>query len=307
MGTQFTVKVVAPPATVEAGALEREVLDRLRGIEALMSTYDPDSELSRLNRFDAPDWFAVSPQTATVLDEALRIGKLTSGAFDVTVAPLVGLWNFGPERRAADRVPSDAEIEAVRARIGLEQLEIRRSPPGVRKGRPDVSIGLSGIAKGFAADQIAAHLDDRGIRNYMVDVGGEVKARGRNPSGKPWQIAVESPLSGVRDIHRVIPLDGLAVATSGDYRNYFEQGGVRYSHILDPRTGRPITHTLASVSVLDPCCTRADALATALMVLGPEAGYNLALEEELAVLLIIRSDAEFVEKMTPQFRQTLRQ
>jgi len=307
MGTWFTVKVVDLPQDLEADALEREILDALGAMEALMSTYDPDSELSGLNRFEGADWFAVSAQTAAVVDEALQIGELTDGAFDVTVAPLVRLWNFGPARRTIDRVPSDAEIEAVKARVGFRQIEVRRSPPGVRKARGDVSIDLSGIAKGFGADRLAEHLDRRGIRNYMVDVGGEVKARGRNPRGKPWQIAVESPLTSTREIQRVIPLDGLAVATSGDYRNYFEQDGVRYCHIVDPRTGRPITHKLASVSVLDPSCMRADALATALMVLGPEAGYNFARKHELAVLLVIHGDAGFVEKMTPPFERVVKQ
>ena len=307
MGTWFTVKVVDPPKDVEAETLEREILDTLARLEALMSTYDPDSELSRLNCYEGPDWFDVSPQTAAVIDEALRIGELTGGAFDVTIAPLVSLWNFGPVKRTTDRVPSDAEIEQLKARVGFRRIEVRLSPPGVRKEREDVSIDLSGIAKGFAVDRLAEHLEHRGMRDYMVDVGGEVKARGHNPRGKPWQIAVESPLASTREIQQVIPLDGLAVATSGDYRNYFEQDGVRYCHILDPRSGRPITHKLASVSVLDPSCMRADALATALMVLGPEAGYNFAREHELAVCFIVNSDTGFVEKMTPQFEQVLKQ
>ena len=200
MGTRFTVKVVDLPKHVEVEALKREILDKLGGLEALMSTYDPDSELSRLNRFEGPDWFDVSPQTAAVVDEALRIGELTDGAFDVTVAPLVSLWNFGPARPTIDRVPSNAQIEEAKARVGFRRIEVRRSPPGVRKERKDVSIDLSGIAKGFAADRLAEHLEHRGIRNYMVDVGGEVKARGRNPRGKPWQIAVESPLMSTRQI-----------------------------------------------------------------------------------------------------------
>ncbi len=305
MGTWFTVKVTGPPPGVDAAMLEQEVVARLETLEGRMSTYDPESELSRLNRFEGSDWFAVSDETAAVLDEALRIGKLTGGAFDVTVAPLVNLWNFGPVKRTADRVPSQAEIDAVKARTGPELVEVRPSPPGVRKRRADVSIDLSGIAKGFAVDRVAEHLEDRGVRNYMVDVGGEVRARGRNPDGKPWQIAVESPATDARSIYQVIPLDGRAVATSGDYRNYFERDGVRYSHILDPRSGRPITHRLASVSVVGPSCMRADAWATALMVLGPEAGYNLALEHELAALFIVKRDTGLVDKATPAFERVL--
>jgi len=303
MGTWFTVKVVELPDSVDAETLKREIDAELAGIDALMSTYRPDSELSRLNRFNESDWFAVSPETAAVIDEAVEVGRLSGGAFDVTVAPLVNLWNFGPDKRTSDHVPSPAEIEEAKARIGLENIEVRLTPPGVRKKRGDLSIDLSGIAKGFAVDQVAEHIERRGIRNYMVDVGGEVKARGRNPSGKPWQIAIESPVTDTREIHKVLGLDGLAVATSGDYRNYFEQAGVRYCHILDPRSGRPITHKLASVSVLGPSCTRADAWATALMVLGPEEGYNLAVEEKLAALFLVKTGSGFVEKATPRFEE----
>jgi thiamine biosynthesis lipoprotein len=305
MGTGFTVKIVDPPPTVSTEALEEEIAARLGQINGWMSTYDSDSELSRLNRFEQPEWFEVSAETASVIDEALRVGRLTDGAFDVTVGPLVNLWNFGPVRRDTDRVPPSDEIDEVRARTGLEKVEVRLSPPAVRKLRGDVSIDLSGIAKGYAVDEIAGLLERSGVENYMVDVGGEVKARGRNPKGKPWQIAIESPVAGTREIHKVIPLDRLAVATSGDYRNYFEQEGIRYAHVIDPRSGSPITHKLASVSVLDPSCMRADGLATGLMVLGPEAGYNLALREELPVLFLVKSETGFVERMTPQFEQVI--
>ena len=305
MGTWFTVKIVDPPPAVSTAALQEEIGARLRQINAWMSTYDPDSELSRLNRFDQPEWFEVSAETAAVADEALRVGRLTEGAFDVTVGPLVSLWNFGPVRRTTDRVPPPDEIDEVMARTGLTKVEVRLSPPAVRKQHGDVSIDLSGIAKGFAVDEIAGLLERSGVEHYMVDVGGEVKARGRNPEGKPWQIGIETPVAGKRGIQKVIPLDRLAVATSGDYRNYFEQDGVRYAHIIDPRCGRPITHKLASVSVLDPCCMRADALATGLMVLGPEAGYNLAKREKLPVLFLVKSETGFVERMTPQFEQVI--
>lgn len=319
MGTWYTVKVVDPPASVDLAALDGQIRDTLSRVDALMSTYRPDSELSRLNRCDLPSaeyenappsgwqWFEVSHETAAVVNEAVEIGQLTHGAFDVTVAPLVDLWNFGPDKRVADTVPSPAEVEEVKARIGLEKLEVRLSPPAVRKGRKDLQIDLSGIAKGFAVDQVADQLDGLGIHSYMVDVGGEVKARGRNRKGRPWQIGVESPTSGTRGIQKVIPLDGLAVATSGDYRNYFEKDGVRYCHIIDPRSGRPISHKLASVSVIAQSCARADALCTGLMVLGPEAGYNLAVEEDLAALFLVKSRTGFDEEMTPRFEELLQQ
>jgi len=303
MGTWFSVKVVDPPASIDVQALEAGIGEVLAQVDALMSTYRLDSELSLLNRFDEPDWFGVSADTAAVIDEAQQVASLTGGAFDVTVSPLVNLWNFGPVKRTEDRVPSAAEIEDVMGRIGFEKVEVRLSPPAVRKERGDLSIDLSGVAKGFAVDKVAERLERDKIQNYMVDVGGEVKARGRNPKGDPWRIGIETPTSGERDVGRIISLDGLAVATSGDYRNYFEQDGVRYCHLIDPRSGRPIGHTLASVTVVGPDCARADALATALMVLGPDAGYNLAVEEELAALFLVKTEDGFVEKTTPRFQE----
>jgi thiamine biosynthesis lipoprotein len=301
MGTRFTVKAVDLPSSIDAQSLQREIQDRLERVDALMSTYDPDSELSRLNRFDTMEWFEISPETATVLAEARRIAELTGGAFDVTVGPLVELWNFGPDKSPTDRVPADGEIEEVKAKTGWQGIEVRLSPPGVRKKRKELSVDLSGIAKGFAVDRVAEHLEERGIENYMVEVGGELRARGHNPQGKPWQIAVEAPTPGVRSIQRVVGLDGLGMATSGDYRNFFEEDETRYSHVIDPRSGRPIAHDLASVTVLAPSCMEADALATALLVMGPDAGYELAAREKIQALFIVRTEAAFAEKATPQF------
>lgn len=305
MGTRFLVKVVGRPPR-DAESLEREIGRCLDEIDRLMSTYRPDSELSRFNRFDRTEWFPVSEPTARVIAEAVRVGDLTGGALDVTVGPLVDLWNFGPERRPGDRVPSPQELDRARERIGYDRLDVRLAPPAVRKKKPDLSVDLSAIAKGFAVDAVADLLERRSIEHYMVEVGGEVRARGRNPRGRPWQIAVEVPLEGLRAIQRVVPVSGSALATSGDYRNYFEVEGVRYSHILDPRTGRPIRHELASASVLAPTCIEADALATGLMVLGPEAAFELAEREGLAVLLIIRTRGGFAERMTPRMEAALR-
>ena len=245
---------------------------------------------------------AVSPQTAAVIDEALRIGELTGGAFDVTVAPLVSLWNFGPARRTTDRVPSDAEIEALQARVGFRRIEVRLSPPGVPKEREDVSIDLSGIAKGFAVDQLAEHLEDGGIQNYMVDVGGEVKARGRNPRGKPWQIAVESPLASTREIQQVIPLDGLAVATSATTATTSSEtaSATATSSTPAPGPGSPTSSPPSPCSPSNPSCVRADALATALMVLGPEAGYNFARSTSWRCRFFVNIGNGFVEKIRPR-------
>ena len=301
MGTRFTVKVVGLPESMDVETLGREIGQQLLEVDALMSTYRADSELSRFNRSDQTDWFDVSPDTAAVIGQAGRIAVLTGGAFDVTMGPVINLWSFGPDEAEA-RVPQPEQLERAAARTGYQKVEVRTSPPALKKSRADLSIDLSGIAKGFAVDKIAELLQSRGIDNYMVEVGGEIRANGHNREGHPWRIAVESPLPGVRKIHRTLGLNDSGMATSGDYRDYFEKDGVRYCHIIDPRTARPITHKLASASVLAPSCMRADALATGLMVLGPEEGYKLAIREGLAVLFIIKDDTGFIEKMTPEFK-----
>ena len=301
MGTRYTVKLVDPPNSVGRQTLEEQIRRKLGHVDALMSTYRHDSEISRFNRWDRHEWFAVSAETAAVIDEALQVGRLTGGAFDVTVGPLVNLWNFGPEQDSRDEVPSPEQIEAARNRVGFQHLEVRLSPPAVRKKRTDLYLDLSGIAKGFAVDLLAEHLERCGIGNYLVEVGGELRAKGHNAQGDPWQVAVESPLAGVRAIQRIVALENVGMATSGDYRNYFEEDGVRYSHVIDPRSAAPVAHGLASVTVLAPSCTRADALATGLMVLGPDAGYELALEEDIQAIFIVHGDTGFVEKTTPNF------
>ena len=305
MGTSYSVKVAHPPRGVDEQALKEEIDAALDRIDALMSTYKPDSELSRLNRSKPNEWFSVSPEVAAVIDEAIRIGQLTDGAFDVTVGPLVNLWNFGPERSVTARTPSDAQIRRAARRVGLEHVDVRLSPPAVKKRQEDLYIDLSGIAKGFAVDRIAELLDRRGIEDYLVEVGGELKAKGHKRPGRPWQVAVESPVAGERAIQKVIALEDLAMATSGDYRNFFEEDSIRYSHIIDPRSARPVTHRFGCVTVLDASCMRADALATALMVLGPDAGYKLAIQENLPALFIVKDTTGFVEKATPPFKKLL--
>ncbi len=309
MGTTFTVKIVALPPDVDASRLQREIVQTLRDVDARMSTYRRDSEVSRLNRFQRDDWFPVSRETALVIDEAVRIAQLTGGAFDVTAGPLVDLWSFGPgggdhESQAEHRnVPAAEAVNLALGRVGCNNLEVRLSPPAVRKQRADLHLDLSAIAKGFAVDRVAEHLQSCGVTRYMVEVGGELTVKGRNTDGGPWQIAVETPADFSRTVQRVIPLEDAAMATSGDYRNYFEKDGIRYSHIIDPRSGRPVSHRLASATVVDASCMRADALATALMVLGPDEGREFASREGFSVLLLIRSDTGFVEEATAAFEK----
>jgi len=304
MGTSFSVKVVDPPAQLHRDTLLALVNAELAGLVQHMSTYEPDSELSRFNLSRETDWIAASSELIEVLEEARQVSELTSGAFDVTVGPLVDLWGFGPEY-TGDRIPTDAEIDTLLARVGYDNIEVRSDPPAIRKRNPGVHVDLSAIAKGYAVDRLALLLESHGISSYLVEIGGELRGHGQNQHGELWRIGIETPSAGERSVHAVIGIDNTGVATSGDYRNYFMHDGQRYSHTLDPRTGRPVVHALASVTVISPDTMRADAMATALMVLGPDAGYALADRTGLAACFIVRTADGFVDHQTAAFDRHL--
>lgn len=304
MGTRYAVSVVGG-TELEAGSLRDRIDSRLIGINRLMSTYDPESELSRFNKSDSTEWFPVSEETASVTASALGLAADSGGAYDPTVGPLVNLWGFGPGKRR-EQPPTDEEISSVRASIGHELVETRLDPPALRKQTPGVYLDLSSIAKGHGVDAVAELLLEAGVEAFMVEIGGEVRTLGRKPGGKPWRIGVEkvdalmSGSEGRPSLQRVVELVGRSMATSGDYRNYFEHEGVRYSHTIDPTTGRPVDHDLATVTVVAETCRDADGLATALLVLGPIAGYDWAVEREVAALFVSRGeDNELTEQATP--------
>lgn len=302
MGTTYSVQVVDLPATLASAELHSRVDETLRAIEERMSTYDPDSELSRFNASDSTDWFPVSGETLAVIEEALRVSHLSAGAFDVTVGPLVELWGFGPGGERAR--PAPAAIEATLASVGFRRLETRPSPPSIRKRVPGLRVDLSAIAKGFAVDEIARLLLAAGVRAFLIEVGGELRAGGHGPSGAPWRIAVERPQPAARAPACVLQLEDGAVASSGDYRKAFEQDGVRYAHVLDPRSGRPVSTGVALATVLSASAAEADAFATALMVLPPDEGLRLAERQGLAARLLVRDDGGFSERHTPRFPAT---
>ncbi|GMV98555.1 MAG: FAD:protein FMN transferase [Phycisphaerae bacterium] len=298
MGTSYALTLAG--RTSSAGLLEdlhRGVAAELHRIEALMSTYRPDSEVSRFNAARGEAWLAVSPETARVVAEAIDIGRRSGGAFDITVGTLVGLWGFGPGGRPG-RVPGDDDITAARLHVGLDALEVRLDPPAIRKHDPLRRIDLAGVAKGFGVDRAAAVLDAQGVEDYLLEVGGEIRARGRNALGSPWRVGIEAPGAESRAIHRVLPLANLAVATSGDYRIFFDHQGRRYSHTIDPRTGRPVCHGVTSVTVVHPSCMHADAWATALTVLGPHEGLAVARREKLAALMLVQNAGALRELRT---------
>jgi thiamine biosynthesis lipoprotein len=303
MGTWYSVKL----PSLEQGTpeeLQAEIDQRLERINDLMSPWREDSELSRFNRWTSGDWFEVSSETARVMIEALRVARLTEGALDITVGPLVELWNFGPNR-GEFTLPTDEEIFAIMARVGYARLEVRDAPPAARKRRGDLVVDLSAIAKGYGVDEVAALLERGGVQDYMVEIGGEIRTRGTKADGTPWTVGIETPEPGRRSVLKALKLGDAGMATSGDYRNYHERDGKRYSHMIDPRTGRPIEHRLASVSVVAGDCMHADAMATALMILGPEDGYRLASDHDLAALFIVREASGLAERATPAFESLL--
>ena len=300
MGTSYRVTLGKVPATVDAPRLETKLRSILATVNGQMSTYQSDSELSQFNSLRTSDWMAVSADLVTVVATAETVSRMSDGAFDVTVGPLVNLWGFGPQQRSPLPPPAD-NLEAARARIGYWKLQTRASPPALRKQQPDIYVDLSAIAKGFAVDRLADYLEELGIEDYLVEIGGDLRVKGVNAQGTPWRVGIERPVAASRAVYRVVPLSDQAMATSGDYRNFFERDGQRFSHTLNPHTGRPVTHTLASVTVVSSSTMYADAIATALLVLGPQAGYQLAQRENLAALFIVKQDDGFVEKATAAF------
>jgi thiamine biosynthesis lipoprotein len=314
MGTTYEIKLAANPRAIDPSALQADIDALLEAVNDQMSTYRSDSEICRFNRTAADEWFPVSRETAEVVAIAQDVSRASDGALDVTVGPLVRLWSFGPPdttngdgsaaaaerngRTAAFAPPAEASIAAARETVGFQRLEARQDPPALRKQIERLEIDLSAVAQGFGVDQVAQLLDKRGLTGYMVEIGGEVRAKGRRLDGRPWQIGIERPADDRRELLAAVPLSDASLATSGDYRNYHESAGRRFPHILDPSTGRPVDHALASVSVLADSCAAADAWATALMVLGPERGYNCANEHGVAALFVTRTDDGFAERMT---------
>jgi thiamine biosynthesis lipoprotein len=311
MGTTYSVQIVGMPDANHdvqslAGAVS-QLLHRLDKVQ--MSTYVPESELSLINSAAPGTDIQLSAELSEVLALALEVTLLTEGAFDVTVGSLVNRWGFGPDRPQTERVPPRAEIEALMASVGSRHLQLDSESRTLRK-LAEIYIDLSGIAKGYAVDKLAELLDGAGIENYFVEIGGELRIKGYKPGGLSWIPAIEKPIDDIPQVYEVLYTRGesIALAGSGDYRNYFEQDGVHYSHEIDPSTGVPINHLLAGVYVIDRSAARADALATAFMVMGLERSYGLAERMNLAVYFISRNPANdgFIDRHTPRFESYLR-
>jgi thiamine biosynthesis lipoprotein len=304
MGTTWSV-IFVHEGDPDPDAVRRVVQKQLDLVDRLMSHYRAESEVSAFNRLESPTPFPLSRETAAVVSTALEISELSGGALDITIGPLVDAWGFGPGGRTVD-APTEDDLATLLETTGSRHLTFDVSASTLSKHRRAVRIDLSSIAKGHAVDLVADALVSEGVGRFMVEVGGELRVHGRNPDGAPWRIAIEQPTRGGRAVHSVVAVTGGALATSGDYRSYRSLGESTMSHIIDPRTGRPVTHALASVSVIDERCVRADAWATALLVLGPEDGPALAERLGLAALFITRSPTgAFEERATTTFQPLL--
>ncbi len=299
MGTRFSVQISS--AGGDPGPdLAARISSALEEFEQRYSTWRPGSELSQFNDNRSTNWIDVSAELCLAVSNALELNRITKGAFDISIGRLVNLWGFGPDGDLRNRPPA-AAIDAARNASGTQRVETDCKTPALRKASADIYLDLSAYAPGLAVDTVAAIVESSGYRNYVVDIGGEVRANGVKGNGECWSIAIESPDPAYRLVRRILPIENKAVATSGDYRNFVDIDGRRYSHLIDPRNGEPISGALASVTVVADSAAVADAMATALMVLGPKEGFALALDLKVAAYFIVRDTAELVDLATPEF------
>lgn len=303
MGTSWHLKAAAPAQRV--GELQHLVEERLAKLTAQMSAWEPESDLSRFNRAQAGTWHALPDELFRVIAHAHELARDTDGAFDPTLAPLVALWGFGPDGAARTVPPSIVEIEQAKAQIGWHKIQLR---PATRElFQPgSLSLDINALGPGFAVDEIGRALQQAGEEDFLFELGGEMLASGLRPDGEPWRVAVERPDQHEDDAQfdTVVALHEAAIGSSGDYRVGFEHEGRRYSHTLDPRSGEPVQHAAAAVSVVAKSAMQADALAAALMVLGPEEGLRFAEQRGIAAVFTLRDEAGGNRRIaTPAFEQ----
>jgi thiamine biosynthesis lipoprotein len=309
-GTTYHIKYIATASSPAPRLLQTDVEKILADVDRQMSTYRPDSELSQFNRAPAGEWFPVSQAVIDVVIAAREISEKTGGALDVTVGPVVRLWHFGPPPTIDTKAeklepPTDAEIAVSQSRVGYKLLDVRTEPPALRKHVAGLEVDLSSIAAGYTIDRLSDLLRKHGIENFMIEIGGEVRAMGARADGGPWKIAIERPLVGRRELQTVVALTDAAAATAGGSRKFFDYQGRRYSHIIDPGTGRPVDHSLGSVTVLADTCMAADGWDTPLLVLGPDRGFDCAEKNGVAAMFLSAGQRDFV-RTTSAWKRRIR-
>lgn len=302
MGTSYQVKIITND-DVPTENLGEQIENRLSSLNQTFSTYIETSELMQFNQAKTGQPQAISEDMQVVMSIAQEVYGLTDGAFDPTVAPLVNLWGFGPNE-SNNVIPQSEQIQQALSVIGLNHLVLNKAAKKAQREQ-DIKLDFSAIAKGYAVDAVADLLESSGIQHYLVEVGGELRARGYKPNGDLWRIAIERPSLVQGDVQQVIALQDVAVATSGDYRNYFEKNGKRYSHTIDPRIGYPVDHELASVTIIEETAVKADALATAMMVMGPEDSLMLAEKYNIPVYILVKEADGFKVQYSKAFAQYL--
>ncbi len=304
MGTAYSVKYMPGDAGYTVKEIKRVVDARLKKINSIMSTWDPESDISRINKAAAGIWMDLHPDLLMLLAFAFDLSEKTRGKYDVTTAPLINVWGFGPD--GEKKIPTQQQIKNAMKISGYGKIDLRQKEKQLKKRFDGNCIDLSSIAKGYGVDVVAGILENFKIKNYMVEIGGEIRTRGYKKD-KPWKIAIESPRPVKnRTYNKILNLTDCAVATSGDYRNFFESGEIRYSHTIDPESGRPVQNDLAGVSVVIPDgkCFKADAWATALMVSGREKGFELAVKFNIPAHFIYIEDGVLKEISTDLFIKT---
>jgi len=307
MGTIYTIKVVTW-FYEDTEDLKENIESRLEAINRSMSTYRKDSEISRFNAFrNTKDNFHISEDFHHVMTIAEKLHTLTGRAWDGTVKPLVNLWGFGASDRK-NKIPEEREVKAMLADIGFDSIQISQNLY-LKKKKATVSLNLASIAKGYAVDEVAAIIKEKGANNFLVEIGGEVYASGLRKDGEPWKVGINTPRkdAAVDQVYKAVALQNQALATSGDYRNYFEIDGKRYSHVIDPKTGYPVNNGVVSVSIIADTCTFADGLATAVMVMGHEKGLSLVngMPKVECLIVVLEQNGKLTDHYSGLFKDTL--
>jgi len=299
MGSTYSIKYVRRAGLPAAADVRVEVEKILADIDRQLSTYRSDSDIERFNDLPANRCQKMPASILKLIRVGEQLSEQSEGSYDLTVEPLLNLWGFGPQGRE-EKVPAEQALAQARQRVGYQHLRIEGDQ--LCKDAA-VEVDFNSIAAGYAVDTIAARLEALGIHDYLAEATGELKAAGKKLDGSPWRIALEEPRDDQQVAERIVAVDGFGLSTSGDYRNYFEQGGRRYSHTFDARTGAPVSNTLASVTVIHPSALMADGLSTLLLILGPERGWDYAEKHDIGAFFVIRADTGFVTRTSHAFER----
>lgn len=303
MGTTYNIRYLSQHKS-DTQALQSEIDALLAKVNQQMSTYQSDSEITKVNKAKANQAITISPWFAEVLQYSLKLAQETDSAFDPTIGPLVNAWGFGPKKDRSP--PSQEQLSALKPVVGFDKVSLKKAGTNpdwaVTKAHNATYIDLSASAKGFAVDQVSDFLKRKGYTNHLVEIGGEIKVSGKKGGNQGWTLAIEKPQREGRGIQQTFSLNDMSLATSGNYRNFYDHGKTTYSHTIDMKTFKPVTHSLLSVSVVDKSCMKADALATALMAMGPTRAWEYAQKQNLPVFMIIEDNDILAIKSTDAFK-----